>query len=67
MTSFERSWLFRFPTVIRNPLSLFLVGVAYTAAIFEGVMRGLEIGVVDPEAEHNSVDWDVTAELPTED
>jgi hypothetical protein len=47
--SFERSWDFRFPSPIRNELSLALIGVHYTAAIFEGVMRGLTIGVIDPQ------------------
>jgi hypothetical protein len=46
--SFERLWEFRFPSPIRNELSLALIGVNYSAAIFEGVLRGLSIGVIDP-------------------
>jgi hypothetical protein len=47
-TSFEKNWDFRFPRPIPNTLHLTLIGVAYTAAIFEGIQRGLTIGVVDP-------------------
>jgi hypothetical protein len=50
-TSFERTWAFTFPRSIRNQVNLILLGVAYTAAIFEGILRGLEIRVVEPEAQ----------------
>jgi hypothetical protein len=48
-TSFERTWAFTFPRTVRNEVNLILLGVAYTAAIFEGILRGLEIRVVEPE------------------
>jgi hypothetical protein len=48
-SSFERSWTFRFPRPIPNHLHLTLIGVNYTAAIFEGVQRGLTIGVIAQE------------------
>jgi hypothetical protein len=60
-TSFERNWTFRFPLVIRNRLQLALIGIPFSWALFEGIMRGLEVTVVEPE------DFDVTAELPRED
>jgi hypothetical protein len=45
-----------------------LLGVTYTAAIFDGLLRGLEIGVTEPEVPTaDGVDWDVTAEWPRED
>jgi hypothetical protein len=47
--SFERFWEFRFPSPVRNELSLALIGVQYSAAIFEGVLRGLTIGVTGPQ------------------
>jgi hypothetical protein len=53
--SYERTWEFRFPRPIQNELSLALIGVNYTAAIFEGLLRGLTIGVVDgpqPQADY---------------
>jgi hypothetical protein len=48
-TSFEKSWEFRFPRPIPNHLNLTLIGVTYTAAIFEGIQRGLHIGVTSQE------------------
>jgi hypothetical protein len=48
--SFERTWEFSFPRAIRDELSLALIGVHYSAAIFEGFLRGLTIGVIeDPQ------------------
>jgi hypothetical protein len=66
-SSFERTWLFRFPRPIRNVLNLMLLGVNYTVAIYCGLLRGLEIGVITPEAAQNALNWDVTAELQRED
>jgi hypothetical protein len=50
-TSFEKNWDFRFPRPIPNHLNLTLIGVAYTAAIFEGLQRGMSVGIVEQEPE----------------
>jgi hypothetical protein len=67
-TAFKRSWQFRIPRPITSDLQLLLLGVTYTAAIFDGLLRGQEIGVTEPEVPTaDGVDWDVTAEWPRED
>jgi hypothetical protein len=66
VSSFERYFNFHFPRVIRNELRMILLGVAYTAAIFDGILRGLEIGVIEPEEPVTDVDFDVTSEWPRE-
>jgi hypothetical protein len=45
---------------------MILLGVNYTAAIFDGILRGLEIGVIEPEEPDQDIDFDVTAEWPRE-
>jgi hypothetical protein len=54
--SFERSWDFRLPRAIPNILSLSLIGVQYSAAIFEGLLRGLQIGVINPVQDQHGDD-----------
>jgi hypothetical protein len=66
-SSFEKNWHFSFPRPLRGIPSMILLGVAYTAAIFDGLLRGLDIGVIEPEEPRQEVDWNVTAELATED
>jgi hypothetical protein len=66
ITSFEKTWSFQLPRRIDNIMNLLLLGVTYTAAIFDGIMRGLEIDVVQPESPRTEIDHDVTAEWPRE-
>jgi hypothetical protein len=68
MTSFERNWTFHFPRLVRDRLQLALIGVTFSLALYKGILRGLEVTVVEPESPlPQPVDFDVTAELPRED